>query len=250
MRNKKRSFTSLFIFLLCLGLVYVVSKSFAYEVITRTDQSSNNAEVKNVSETPDYVTFSIRKFDNTTDIIGGKITIAINKKYSTINPSTLKAKVEISANNSTFETYGEKSLIYTGDQVIYEELELPYRTTYFRISLYSNGTILKLDRRNVDCTINVTSTTASIINYTSSGTHNFTATSSGIHRFELWGAAGNYNPDNMQDQVGAGAYTKGEIKLDAGYALIVNVGEQKTGNDFGSVRRSCAGKKRKNKDAF
>ena len=90
MRNKKRRFTSLFIFLLCLGLVYVVSKSFAYEVITKNDQSSSNAEVKNVSETSDYVTFSIRKFDNTTDIIGGKITILsfCLSKHCTMHPRT------------------------------------------------------------------------------------------------------------------------------------------------------------------
>ena len=88
---------------------------------------------------------------------------------------------------------------------------------------------MRLDRRNVDCTIKVKSTTASVANYTASGTNTFNVTNNGIHRVELWGAAGNYNPGSMQDQVGAGAYTKGEIRLTTGNSLIVNVGEQKTG---------------------
>ena len=191
MRNKNKRFTyGFFIFLLCLGLVYVVSRSFAYEVITKSDQTVSNAEVKNVSETAENVTFSIRKLNNT-DIIGGKITILITKKYSTVNPSTLKAKVEISANNSTFETYGETNISYAGRQTLYEELELPYTTTYFRITLYNNGTPMRLDRRNVDCEIDVKSTTASVKNYTSPGSNTFTVTASGMHRIELWGATGN-----------------------------------------------------------
>ena len=232
MRNKKRRFTSnFFIFLLCLGLVYVISRSFAYEVITKNDQTVSNAEVKNVSETTDYTTFSIKKKNS--DVIGAKIMIRTYKAYSTVNPTTLKARVEYSANNSTYITYDDTSLVVNGEVVVYEVLELPYETTYFRISLYNNGVRLDLTKRNVDCLITVKSTTATSSNFGSSST--FTAPNTGIYRVELWGAGGNYYPSNMQDQIGAGAYTRGDIRLNAGTNLIVNVGQQRRDNTFGSA---------------
>ena len=232
MRNKKRRFTSnFFIFLLCLGLIYVISRSFAYEVITKNDQTVSNAEVKNVSDTADYATFSIKKKNS--DVIGGKITIKTNKAYSTVNPTTLKARVEYSANNSTYVTYADTNLVVNGEVVVYEVLELPYETTYFRISLYNNGTRLDLTKRNIDCLITVKSTTATSTNYGSNGT--FTASNAGIYRVELWGAGGNYYPSNMQDQIGAGAYTRGDIRLAAGTNLIVNVGQQRRDSTFASA---------------
>ena len=237
MMNKKRRLTyGFFIFLLCLGLVYIISRSFAYEVITKTDSNTTNpnAIVKNEGDTADYAYFSITK-QNSNDIIGGVIKIKVDKAYSTVNSTTLKAKVEYSANNSTYETYGDTNLTVNGEEVVYEVLELPYTKTYFRISLYNSGVQLKLNKRNIDCKITVTSTTARVSNYTSSGTSTFNVTSDGLFRMELWGAAGNYNPSNMQDQVGAGAYTKGEIKLRSGDTFYINVGEQKTNNTFGQA---------------
>ena len=82
MGNKKRRYTyGFFIFLLCLGLIYVVSRSFAYEIITKNDQTVSNAEVKNVAETADNVVFSIRKIGNS-DVVGGVATINITKKFN------------------------------------------------------------------------------------------------------------------------------------------------------------------------
>ena len=236
MSNKNRRFAyGFFIFLLCLGLIYIVSRSFAYEVITKQDSQTNaNAVVRNVSDTADYVVFSITK-QNNTDIIGGVIKIKVNKAYSTVNSTTLKAMVEISANNSTYQTYGDTSLTLNGEEIVYEELELPYATTYFRVTLYNNGVQLKLNKRNIDCKITVTSTTARVKNYTNSGTNAFTVNSDGLYRMELWGAGGNYNPTNMRDQIGAGAYTKGEIRLNSGDVFYINVGEQKNDGTFGQA---------------
>ena len=239
MMNKKRRFTySFFIFLLCLGLIYVISRSFAYEVVTKTNQNSSNAQVSNVEDTADYAYFSIKKLNNN-DVIGGKITIKINKTYSTVNPTTLKARVEYSANNSTFTTYADTNLVANGTVTVYEELELPYTTTYFRVSLYNNGTRLDLTKRNVDCLITATSTTATTSSYGSNTT--FTTPSEGIYRIELWGAGGSYYPSNMQDQIGTGAYTKGEIKLASGTNLIFNIGQQRRDNTFGQASTGGGG---------
>ena len=233
MGNKKRRYTyGFFIFLLCLGLIYVISRSFAYEVITRTDDNGTNAVVTNVEDTADYVIFSVTK-KPTSNLIGAKITVRTLKAYSTVNSNGLKARIEYSANNSTYETYGDTSLVVNGQDIIYEVLELPYPTTYFRISFYSNGAKLDLTKRNIDVVIDVKTTTSAHRDFHSSDS--FTANNAGIYRVELWGAAGNYNPSNMQDQVGAGAYTKGDIRLNAGTNLIVNIGQQKTNNTFGTA---------------
>ena len=248
MMNKKRRFTyGFFIFLLCLGIIYVISRSFAYEVVTKNNQNASNAQVSNVEDTADYVYFSIKKL-NSTDTIGGKVTIRINKAYSTVNTTTLKARVEYSANNSAYTTYGDSNLVVNGDVVAYEVLELPYETTYFRISLYNNGTRLDLTKRNVDCTITVNSTTTTTANYFSNTT--FTAPRDGIYRVELWGAGGNYYPASMKDQIGVGAYTRGDIRLTSGTNLLFNIGAQRRDTTFGqsSTGGGGAGEGAKNLD--
>ena len=97
MMNKKRRFTyGFFIFLLCLGIIYVISRSFAYEVITKTDQNVTNAEVKNVSDTADYAIFSVKKKDNNNpndDVVGAKITIKINKTIAMLIPAKITATI-------------------------------------------------------------------------------------------------------------------------------------------------------------
>ena len=47
----------------------------------------------------------------------------------------------------------------------------------------------------------------------------------GTYKIELWGAAGNYYPENMKDEIGKGSYTSGNIELKKGTNLYIYTGQ-------------------------
>ena len=65
----------------------------------------------------------------------------------------------------------------------------------------------------------------------------FTAPISGTYRIELWGASGGSGLTNGRINIpgGKGAYTKGEIKLNAGDKLYIYVGGKGTNGTYGTV---------------
>jgi len=241
MGNKKKRTIGILSIFFIVALVFVISKSFGYEIITSNDVTPTGTNpasaISDESQgSEDFALFHVRRL-NPAKIIGVNVNVTVNKTYSTVNPNNLKAKVEIGRNNTTFtEDSLTTAIVPNSTTSIYSTTDISgvndYNSMYIKVTLYDGDAQLNLHKRNIDCTIDVKSSEqySSFVGY-SGNYHEFTATVNGKHTIELWGAAGNYEPANMRDQVGAGAYVKGSIDLNVGDKLYIYVGQNAKGQD-------------------
>lgn len=139
----------------------------------------------------------------------------------------IKIKLEKSTDNKTFTNITEKELTINEKINLLSEEMIKEGINYFRISFTADNEKIEIDKRNIDINLDVKANTVFDYDFTEKS-QEFIAPATGEYRVELWGAAGNYYPTNMKNEVGNGAYTAGTITLNENEKLYVYTGKNAT----------------------
>lgn len=223
MKNKV-SKNLLMIVLLTIFVVAILGISFAYTTYESVS-TDNYVSFNHISESGTAIVFSANRVDASSSVSAGfKLNVKVTETFDTINASQLKAKVEYGTSSDNINQLLGITPLSVGSDVQIANVSSVTGTGYYRVTFYDGDTLLNIDERNFNYVMTASDTIDFNFVYTDTS-QEFTAPFNGTYYVELWGAAGNYYPEEMKDQVGKGAYTAGKLNLSAGDKLYIYTGQ-------------------------
>ena len=210
--------------LLTIFVVAILGISFAYTTIYQSVSTDDYVSFNHISESGNAIIFSATRNSNDSNVMVGfvldfKVTAATD-----VDTSQLKAKVEYGESSDNISQTLEETTLIVGNEIQIVKVPELTGTKYYKVTFYDGDTILNIDEDNIKYVM----TAKDIVDFNyqySDNSQEFTAPYDGDYYVELWGAAGNYYPQEMQDQVGKGAYTAGKITLNEGDKLYIYTGQ-------------------------
>ena len=234
MKNKKVMIASIFVVILLVFtflLAKITNGSFALSndtIITHKSITTHEKSTINFSNDENYIYFDV----SLNKPVEGESyylysTVNMTEMWEELSGKDVLAVIEKSTDKNSYTKVNEVNLTLNKKVNLIDALKLVNNKTYYRVSLKSEGNSLKIDKRNVDLVLDVRTEIEYDFDFKEKA-QEFVTPVTGSYKIELWGAAGNYYPSNMKDEVGKGAYTAGTIKLDEGQKLYVYTGKNAT----------------------
>lgn len=182
------------------------------------ENKNNEQKDSNVDYTYDkeYITFTVKsKLNKEKEVLINSV-LTTNK-----NVTVILEKKE----NNNFKQKSTQTLKENKEAKILTSEKMNNDEEVYRLSFKQNNKIIPLN--NLELTLNVK--TDIKYNYEYLGkAQEFNVPVDGKYKIELWGAAGNYYPQKMQNSIGQGSYTSGEIDLKKGTKLYIHTGQNAT----------------------
>lgn len=195
------------------------------QIIETTKNENNKTQIKYYL-TEEYIEFEIDKIkvQEQTVLINANLSlISTTDEYKTSNIKYTLWKY----NNTSYEKVKTESLEKGNKQVLLKNKEQDYKIQKYKITFTANDNSINMKKDNINIDLNVETQIQYNFNYKEQA-QEFKVPSEGKYKIELWGAAGNYYPKKMKDQVGKGAYTSGVINLEKGTILYIYTGKNAT----------------------
>ena len=217
--------------IICLIASILTNTSVAIDASTTFVYNKNkNSEKSEISFSNDssYIYFNIdlpniqegETYYTTVDIKGNKI-------WQEVTGKNITFLLEKSTNGSDYIKEKDIALNSNNSINILNKSRLNSKKTYYRLSIKADNTSIKIDSRNVDFNLTVKTEISFDYEYKEKS-QLFEVPFSDSFKIELWGAAGNYYPVEMKNEVGLGAYTSGTINLTKGEKLYIYTGKNAT----------------------
>lgn len=232
--NQKNIIISLLLLtFLIVGLLFFIqmNTSLATDMSTRieTEDIRTNSKSKIIfSNDEDYIYFNtqlLNKIEEET--LYTTVKANMSKVWSEARGKDVTVLLERSTDNQAYTTVSEKEITLNGNETLISEQAQNTTVMYYRASIKLDGTRVKVTERNIDLALNVETDIKYNFEFEEKQ-QEFVTPVTGEYRIELWGAAGNYYPNNMIDEVGKGAYTAGTISLEEGQELFIYTGKNAT----------------------
>ncbi len=252
--NQKNIIISLLIFtFLTIGLLFFIqmNTSLATDMSTRieTEDITTNSKSKiNFSNDENYIYFNtqlLNKIEEET--LYTTVKANISKVWPEARGKDVRVLLERSTDDRAYTTVSEKEITLNGNETLISEQAQNTSIMYYRASIKLDGTRVKVTERNIDLALNVETDIKYNFEFEEKQ-QEFVTPITGEYRIELWGAAGNYYPNNMKDEVGKGAYTAGTIRLEEDQKLFIYTGKNATDEGNFYTAAFNAGSTAKGKD--
>lgn len=220
-----------------------LSTTIKHEEIT-----TNNKSKINFSNDDNYLYFNTELLKPTSnETLYTTATINMSKIWSEARNKEITVILEKSTNNQTYTRVTAEELSQNNTITLMEDEEQTIAKMYYRVSIELDNEKVKVSERNIDLDLNVETDIRYNFEFEEKQ-QEFVTPVTGEYRIELWGAAGNYFPNNMKEEVGKGAYTAGTIELEEGQELYIYTGKNSTDEGNFYTASFNAGSTAKGKD--
>ena len=225
--------------LLTIFVVAILGISFAYTTIYNSVSTDSYLTIDHISESGNAIVFSVTRNNNDANVaVELNLKVKVTEVSNNVNASQLKAAIKYGMSSNNITNYLGTANLTVGSDTQILNLSMSSTTMYFSVSFYDGNTLLNLDEENIKFVMTAKDIVDFNYQYTNTS-QEFTAPYDGEYYVELWGAAGNYYPQEMQDQVGKGAYTA--IESGSFYGPSFNNGSSASGatDIYGNQITSC-----------